>query len=165
MTFHLNLQMQTSGQVLVNQWYEVQQMAFLYNLVQQLPENKLVWQDMEAFINLHGENHIFVGSRPKDAAESLNRLETATGISSLARFARNARSPNTHWHKPDQKKARLLKPTTKVANMFRENYMTPAHTRNIANADMGRVAGTSWPATPPMPRRAMPKVTRTIRPS
>lgn len=34
---HLNLRMQKIGQSLVNQWYDVQQMAFLYNLVQQAP--------------------------------------------------------------------------------------------------------------------------------
>jgi hypothetical protein len=33
------------------------------------------WPDMDAFIKIHGESHIFIGSRPKTAGESLNRLE------------------------------------------------------------------------------------------
>ncbi|POS76958.1 hypothetical protein DHEL01_v204658 [Diaporthe helianthi] len=146
MTFHLTLRIQVIGQGLVTQWYDVQQMAFLYNLVNTTPEMKLVWRDIEAFINIHGENHIFVGNRPKDAAESLNRLEAATGISSISRFARDSRRTGP-WHRPDGKSNRLITPTTKVANMFRENYTKPEQTRNIANADIGRLlddlAGTS----------------------
>lgn len=34
---------------------------------------------MEAFTNFDGESHIVVGSRPKNASESLNRLELAKG--------------------------------------------------------------------------------------
>jgi hypothetical protein len=135
LTFHLNLRMQVIGQGLVNQWYDVQQMAFLYNLVQTVPELKLVWPDIEAFINIHGESRIFVGSRPKDAAQSLNRLEAATGISSVSRFARDARRTDP-WHPPDGKQGRLLEPTTKVANLFRDNYTKPEQARNIANADI-----------------------------
>lgn len=136
LTFHLNLRMQVIGQSLVNQWYDVQQMAFLYNLVQAIPEARLSWPDIEAFIKIHGENYIFIGNRPKNAAESLNRLEAATGISSISRFARDARRTGP-WHVPDGKGNRLLKPTTKVANMFRDSYTKPEQTRNIANADIG----------------------------
>ncbi|KAI3396237.1 hypothetical protein diail_12381 [Diaporthe ilicicola] len=147
LTFHLNLRMQVIGQGLVNQWYDVQQMAFLYNLVQTCPDVKLVWPDIEAFINIHGENRIFVGSRPKDAAESLNRLEAATGISSVSRFARDARRTGP-WHLPDGKQARLLEPTTKVANLFRDNYTQPQQARNIANADIGMLLDELASASP-----------------
>ncbi|KAH6675354.1 AAA domain-containing protein [Plectosphaerella plurivora] len=85
LAFHLNIRMQTIGQGLVTQWYDVQQLAFLYNLVQQIPENKMTWPDLDLFIKIHGENHIFVGDRPKDAEQSLNRLELATGTINLVR--------------------------------------------------------------------------------
>lgn len=56
-TFHLTLRMQVAGQTLVTQWYDVQQMAFLYNLVNTIPDLQLTWRDIEAFINIHGEKH------------------------------------------------------------------------------------------------------------
>ncbi|KAI7787411.1 hypothetical protein LA080_016486 [Diaporthe eres] len=136
--FQLTSRMQLIGQGLVNQWYDVQQMAFLYNLAQKVPGARLDWPDIEAFIKIHGENRIFVGDRPKNAAESLNRLEAATGISSVTRFARDARRTR-NWHLPDGKRNRLLEPTTKVANMFRDDYGKSKQTRNIANADFGKL--------------------------
>ncbi|PLN80412.1 hypothetical protein BDW42DRAFT_201293 [Aspergillus taichungensis] len=101
--FNLNTRMQFVGQQLVTQWYDVQQLAFLHNLI-------------------HGESHIFIGSRPKNAGESLNRLELATGISSAVNFARDSRSKSFQFHKPDGKNARVLKPTTAVAKLFFAQY-------------------------------------------
>ncbi|KAL4795755.1 hypothetical protein BDV19DRAFT_362065 [Aspergillus venezuelensis] len=122
MLFNLNLRMQSVGQQLVNQWYDVQQLAFLHNLVIRSPTYQdLRWPDMDAFLKIHGESHIFIGSRPKNAKESLNRLELATGISSAANFARDSRSKK--FHKPDGKNPRLLKSTTKVANLFFNRYV------------------------------------------
>ncbi|KAJ5326011.1 hypothetical protein MYU51_000845 [Penicillium brevicompactum] len=121
--FSLNMRMQFVGQKLVTQWYDVQQLAFLHNLVLKTsPMHKdLRWPDMDAFIKIHSESHIFVGSRPKNAAESLNRLQLATGISSPTKFARDSRS--SRWHKPDGKTTRVLKPTTAVATLFFEEYV------------------------------------------
>lgn len=122
MTFQLNPRMQTIGQGLVTQWYDVPQLAFLYNLVQQTADPTLSWPDMELFIRIHGEDRIFVGNRPKDAAQSLNRLEIVTGVSAAARFASDSRQ-RSDWHRPDGKKARHLEPSaTKVVNIFRERY-------------------------------------------
>jgi len=120
--FNLNMRMQFVGQQLVTQWYDVQQLAFLHNLVINSPTHKnLRWPDMDAFLKIHGESHIFVGSRPKNAKESLNRLELATGISSAANFARDSRS--RRFHKPNGKNPRLLKSTTAVTNLFFAQYV------------------------------------------
>jgi hypothetical protein len=123
--FNLNLRMQFVGQQLVTQWYDVQQLAFLYNLVvKSSPVHKgLQWPDMDAFIKIHGESHIFIGSRPTNAAESLQRLELATGISSATNFARDSRN-KSEWHKPNGKDARVLTPTSAVANLFFEQYVS-----------------------------------------
>ena len=121
--FNLNTRMQFVGQQLVTQWYDVQQLAFLHNLVMKSPAHKdLRWPDMDAFIKIHGESHIFIGSRPKNADESLNRLELATGISSAANFARDSRNKRSQFHKPDGKNVRVLKPTTAVADLFFAQY-------------------------------------------
>ncbi|KAE8371592.1 hypothetical protein BDV26DRAFT_275762 [Aspergillus bertholletiae] len=119
--FHLNIRMQSVGQQLITQWYDVQQLAFLYNLVKTQRHTNLSWPDMEAFIKIHGESHIFIGSRPKNATESLNRLELATGISSVAKFARDSRNRQA-IHRPDGKNSRVLTPTTTISNMFRAQY-------------------------------------------
>ncbi|CAG8406252.1 unnamed protein product [Penicillium salamii] len=79
------------------------------------------WPDIDAFIKIHGESHIFIGSRPKHAEESINRLELATGISSATNFARNSRTKD--FHKPDGKNVRVLTPTTAVANLFFARYV------------------------------------------
>lgn len=132
---HLNLSMQTVGLSLVNQWFDVQQLAFLYNLIQQ-SSSDLVWPDIEMFIQIHGENRIFIGDRPKDAVQSLNRLEMATGISSATRFARNSRQARMDFHGPDKigAPARLLEPTTKVVNLFRDQYMSGSNPNAIFSA-------------------------------
>ncbi|RAH73274.1 uncharacterized protein BO66DRAFT_435703 [Aspergillus aculeatinus CBS 121060] len=122
--FHLNIRMQRVGQELVTRWYDVQQLAFLHNLVINGAMHKdLRWPDMDAFVKIHGESHIFVGARPKNASESLNRLELATGISSATHFARDSRGSGP-FHKPDGKNARMLKPTTTVANLFFTQYVS-----------------------------------------
>ncbi|KAJ6126043.1 hypothetical protein N7471_010536 [Penicillium samsonianum] len=77
---------------------------------------------METFIKIHGDSHIFIGSRPKNASESLNRLELATGISSIAQFARNPRN-RRDFHRPDGKNPRVLTPTSTIANLFRAQYV------------------------------------------
>ena len=140
--FHLNLRMQTIGMALVTQWYDVQQLAFLYNLVQKIPEQELSWPDMELFIRIHGEDRIFFGDRPKDAAQSLNRLEIATGISSVANFASNPRRARGAWGRPDGKTDRRLEPTTKVVNMFRDRYQqsgSVARARSISSDDISKL--------------------------
>lgn len=128
-SFHLNLRMQTIGQGLVNQWYDVQQLAFLYNLAAQVPNMNLKWPDMDTFIKIHGEDRIFVGSRPKDANESLKRLQLVTGVASAANLAPNSRNQG-RMHRPDGK-ARLLEPTTAVAELFRGRYVANDQKRNV----------------------------------
>lgn len=141
--FKLHASMQTIGQNLVSQWYDVQQLAFLHNLAEKTTTQSLPWPDMDFFIKIHGEARIFVGDRPKDAEQSLNRLELATGISSAARFAKDSRKKEGDFHLPDHNgtKARRLKPTTKAVNIFRMRYMSDwgseqARARAISGPDV-----------------------------
>lgn len=133
--FNLQLQMQLIGQQLVTQWYDVQQLAFLHNLVIRSPPHQdLQWPDMDAFVKIHGESHIFIGSRPKNAKESLNRLELATGISSAVKLARDSRGRRSY--KPDGRNARVLKPTTAVASLFFAQYVSGSEEdAGISNMD------------------------------
>ncbi|KAJ5476940.1 hypothetical protein N7539_007084 [Penicillium diatomitis] len=127
------MRMKSIGQQLVTQWYDVQQLAYLHNLVIKSPTyQNLRWPNIDAFLKIHGESHIFIGSRPKNARESLNRLELATGISSATNFARDSRSQRSH--KPNSKNTRVLKSTTTVADLFFASYIGgPEEDRGIAN--------------------------------
>ena len=97
----------------------------------------VVWPDMDAFIHIHSESRIFVGSRPKNAAESLARLEMVTGISSAARFARDARQRGPF--RGAEGKPRLLEPTTKAINLFRSRFVANDNSRNIGITNMDRM--------------------------
>lgn len=89
---------------------------------------------MDAFIKIHGESHLFVGSRPKNANESMNRLELAKGISSAANFARDSRARRSHM--PNGKNARVLTSTTAVAKLFFPRYVERSGEDSaIANID------------------------------
>ena len=133
--FHLNRRMQTVGQMLVTQWYDVQQLAFLYNLVTKASAHtRLSWPDMDTFIKIHGEAHIFVGSRPNNASDSLNRLELTTGISSATNFASDSRQRGP-FHRPNGKNPRLLKPTTTVSNLFSPLYVDTGDDGGIGHID------------------------------
>ncbi|KAH7329106.1 hypothetical protein B0I35DRAFT_487064 [Stachybotrys elegans] len=110
--FHLNTRMQAAGIRLVNQWYEVQQLAFLHNLVETQTGQRLSWPDMDLFIKMHGEETIFMGPRPRNATESLERLARATDVS-LAQ-----EPPKDHQPESDRT-TMLLKPPTKTANIYR----------------------------------------------
>ncbi|KAJ5388621.1 hypothetical protein N7509_011162 [Penicillium cosmopolitanum] len=121
--FHLNIRMQALGKSLVSSWYDVQPMAFLYNLVKQGPFHKdLSWPDMEAFIKIHGESHIFIGSRPKDRKDSLKRLQIASGMSSATQFARNRRKEQDS-RRPKGKNPKPLEPITPISTLFRGLYI------------------------------------------
>lgn len=134
---HFQLRMQVIGQGLNNQWYDVQQLAFLYNLVHQTPNQNLIWPEMDAFIHIHKESRIFVGSRPKNAAESLARLEMVTGISSATKFASDARRRCPF--QGAEGKARLLEPTTQVMNLFRDRYVANDHSRSVGIVNVDKV--------------------------
>ncbi|KAL3494404.1 hypothetical protein BJX62DRAFT_223195 [Aspergillus germanicus] len=99
--FNLNLRMHFVGQHLLTQWYDIQQLAFLYNLVvKSSPVHKsLSWPDM-------------------DAASSWPRASHPPPI-----FARDSRNKN-EWHKPNGKDARVLTLTTAVAKLFFEQYVS-----------------------------------------
>ena len=132
--FHLNLRMQEIGLCLINQWYDVVQMAYLYNLVLQTGVTTLSWPDISSFISMHGEEHIFIGPKPNTAQESFKKLQIVTGISSASNFARDSRNRG-RWHRPDGK-SRLIQPTTAVANIFRDRYCAAGRTKiSIENID------------------------------
>ncbi|KAJ5548918.1 hypothetical protein N7513_006152 [Penicillium frequentans] len=102
--FHINMRMQSVGQQLVTQWYDVQQLAFLYNLVKQAPMHAhMSWPDMETFIKIHGLS----------LRLAYRRLRSSPAI----------RATGTTFIVPTGKDPRILEPTTTVANLFRGQYV------------------------------------------
>lgn len=84
---------------------------------------------MDAFLKTHSEPHIFIGSRPKNAQQSLNRLRLATGTSSAADFARDAQ--RAKYIKANGKYPRVLDSATVVANLFIADYVENTSVQNI----------------------------------
>ncbi len=121
MMFNFTLRMQELGIGLINQWYDIPQLAYLYNIVQHTGRKGLRWPDMDAFVNLHGVEHIFVGGRPTTAEESLTKLTLAAGVAGPGDYARNGRKSSSR--SKSNGKARLMKPSAAVANIFQDRYM------------------------------------------
>ncbi|KAJ5720654.1 uncharacterized protein N7483_008588 [Penicillium malachiteum] len=132
-SFFLNTWMQDLGQRLVNSRYDVRSLAFLYNLVNAQSHKSTKWPDMETFIKIHGESHIFVGSRPKNASESSKQFNLATGEFSAARFARDAR--NRPHLGPDRKDSIPLKRTTTITEILETQYLQ----RSGESGDIGNI--------------------------
>ncbi|KAK5171355.1 uncharacterized protein LTR77_004499 [Saxophila tyrrhenica] len=116
LAFNFTLRMQAAGVLLMNQWYEVVKMAYLYNAIRQSGICSLTWPDMDVFIELHGAEHIFPGGRPTTADESLKKLELAAGISD---------SDNSASHPPaiDKRKVRIMEPSEMVKDIIQERYL------------------------------------------
>lgn len=88
---------------------------------------------MDAFIAIHGAEHIFIGGRPATADESLKKLYLATGIHNPADFARDSRSRGRLTNKP---KPRLMEPSAAVVNIFQDRYLINGPNKmSISNID------------------------------
>jgi hypothetical protein len=119
--FNFTLTMQILGLGVVNQFYDVPEMAYLYNIIQQTGRKGVTWPDMDAFIAMHGEDQIFIGGRPKTAEDSKKKLLLATGIASPSDFARGAR--NRGQALSNNSKSRLMEPSAAVVNIFQDRYI------------------------------------------
>lgn len=117
--FHFTLRMQHCGLALINQWYDAPQLAYLYNICQQTGHKGLCWPDMDAFIAMHGVEHIFVGGRPKTAEESTRKLRLATGVVTAAELAPGARRTQPS----NNGEPRLMQPSNAVVKLFEDRYM------------------------------------------
>jgi hypothetical protein len=73
--------MQEIGLIFMNAWGTGLYAAYLYNAIQQdAYDLNVYWPDMEKLIELHTEEHLFYGSRPKNHEDSFRRICTATGL-------------------------------------------------------------------------------------
>lgn len=120
--FHFTLRMQYISLELLNQWYDIPQMAYLFNIIQQIGMKNISWQDMDAFIEMHGEEHIFIGDRPNDADESIKKLQIVSDVRSPSDFASDRRN-RTGAPSPNAK-VRLMAPSAAVANIFQARYLS-----------------------------------------
>ncbi|KAI0021009.1 hypothetical protein F4780DRAFT_739756 [Xylariomycetidae sp. FL0641] len=135
-SFKLTLWMQYIGLALINQWYDVAQMAYLYNMIQQSGVPNFKWPDMDVFIDLHGEEHIFIGGRPKTADEAIKKLRMATGTAKASDFAPNSRGAQGRSIANMQSSARTMEPGLAVKNIFQARYMEHGRSRiSVDNVD------------------------------
>lgn len=120
LALHLNLTMQHAGIIFSNAWGSTLYLAHLYNAVKQEGLLKRTWPDMELIISFHTKERIFVGDKPTNVEEYMNRLVLAMGISAQA-FAPNRRKAKRSPDLPLSSKGprSLLEDTTPVSELYR----------------------------------------------
>jgi hypothetical protein len=120
LALHLNLTMQHAGIIFSNAWGSTLYLAHLYNAVKQEGLLKRTWPDMELIISFHTKERIFVGDKPTNVEEYMNRLVLAMGISAQA-FAPNRRKAKRSPDVPLSSKGprSLLEDTTPVSELYR----------------------------------------------
>ena len=134
--FNLTLNMRHTGLALINQWYDVVQLAYLYNLAQKTGVCNIRWPDMDVFIELHGAEHMFIGGRPETATESIEKLRIATGISNPSDFARGSRNTTMRSPATQPSTMRLMEPSVPVKTIFHDRYLMHGRSKiSVANVD------------------------------
>jgi hypothetical protein len=74
MAFAIDLEMQKLGVLLVNTMGTVAFGAHFYNALQQKPRPVIPWPMMDRVIALHGEEALFIGTKPTDIGESFRQI-------------------------------------------------------------------------------------------
>ena len=123
--FNFAMKWQDAGLGLTNQWYDIPQLAYLYNIIQQTGRKGIHWPDMDTFIQVHGEEYIFIGGRPKTAVESLKKLYLATGLRDPSQFAPDSRVRNKTIRSAASTKAnaRLMQSSMAVVTIYSDRYL------------------------------------------
>ncbi|RDW57796.1 hypothetical protein BP5796_12597 [Coleophoma crateriformis] len=81
MLFRLNLNLQELGVTLVNAWGSLPSILHLYNAVKHESPDFPRWHDLEAVIDIHSKERIFIGEPPSDPEHYLKRFALVMGTS------------------------------------------------------------------------------------
>ena len=119
MLFSLHLHAQELGTTLVNAWGSALYAAHLYNAVRQEKSCENTWPEMEALIQIHSEERMLVGGRPKDPDQYLKRFLICMGYSTVP-FHQGNRSRGI---KASKQGPRSLLEVSPVARLFKKRFM------------------------------------------
>ncbi|KAG8627469.1 hypothetical protein KVT40_004952 [Elsinoe batatas] len=117
--FNINLRMQELGLTLMNAYGTGIYMAYLYNGIKnQADQAQVQWPDMDFLINLHNEERIFLGQRPKTHEETLKKYLLVMGVAPEA-FGTGRRNNRRTL---SSKGSRAFEEQSIVSQVFRERF-------------------------------------------
>lgn len=117
--FHFNLRMQELGLILMNAWGTGIYAAYMYNAIQQDQSDMGVqWPDMDKLIELHTEEHLFLGPRPTNHEDSFKKICLATGMDNAA-FSGGRKFPKSA---KQVREARGLEEPSVISKVYRNRY-------------------------------------------
>jgi hypothetical protein len=126
MLFRLNMRLQEAGIVLVNAWGSLPTVLHLYNAVQHESPNDDFprWEDLEAVINIHSKEIIFVGDYPGNPAEYLKRFCLMMGWSAsiFAANSREGRNTNRTQTPASKRGPREITTISAITDIFGSQY-------------------------------------------
>ena len=117
--FALQIQAQELGQTFVNAWGSVMYTAHLYNAVYQEDACGLWWPEMEAVIDLHGADRLFVGGRPTTKKDYLTRFLLCMAYSAASLQQQQGRQTNL---KASRNGPRGLREVSPVCQLFKRRF-------------------------------------------
>ena len=109
--------------------------AHLVNAVQQEGICSTAWPEMERMIQIQGEQHLFVGDRPKTVDQYSSRYKLARGISATT-FASNRRSERRTMSKREPRVLKYELPTLSLLSKWwtpKEEPKNLAHIEKLLN--------------------------------
>ena len=122
LTFNINLRTQELGLQLVNLYSSSTNLAYMYNFIKESDVATLNWPDIEKLIDIHGENYVFLGARPRSLEDSINKLNLALGVSLQSVATRKEQRKRDKKPTSSEKGARTLQNSISLANVFMERY-------------------------------------------
>lgn len=118
--FHFNVRMQELGLILMNAWGTGTYAAYMYNAINQdALDMNVHWADMDKLIELHTEDHLFLGPRPTNHEDSFKKICLTTGFDPSA-FSGGRKFPS--HAKVDPKKTRGLEEPSVISKVYRGRY-------------------------------------------
>lgn len=112
----------------LNSWRHVWATIHLYNTAEQEARktgNPFTWMDLEHIIQTHGQEHLFVGDRPKTSLQYQSRFEITLGMSITGQFGRTSGSRPSRQLRPDALICNILAPRYRIDGLF------PFHKKDI----------------------------------
>ena len=120
MAFNINLGMQEAGLNLINAWGTGIFLAYLYDAIAREEIAQAArWPDMDKLIEMHTEERLFFGGRPKTNDDAYKKLCLAMGVSPEAFAAPEMRSRNVPLSKHGP---RGLEEQSIISKVYRNRY-------------------------------------------
>jgi hypothetical protein len=147
MLFRLNMRLEEAGITLVNAWGSLPSVLHLYNAVKHESPNASFppWEDLEAVINMHSKERIFVGDYPDNPDQYLKRFCLVMGWSASIFVPHRREGRNTiQTQTPASKRGpREMTTTSATTNIFKPQYCEKEVSSDVTFRRIQRLLSTS----------------------